>query len=93
VGTGKGIDMGRRSNNLQARNRAMLGLFLPTLLLLLLIVAGIYIYKTNNAASSSAYEDVISDCVRDRTRVSTSSGVQDKATSDCVRDTAPDTGR
>jgi hypothetical protein len=70
----------------------MLGVFGPPILLLLLIVAGIYIYQVKFGDKSAAYDDAISECVRDRTRVAASSGVQDRATSDCVRDTAPDSG-
>ena len=91
VGTGKGKTMGRRrSNNLQSRNRAMIGVFGPPILVFVLLVAGIYIYEQKYNDSGSAYDRAISDCVRDHTRVATSSVVQEQATSDCVRDTAPD---
>ena len=74
-----------RHNNLKSRNRAMLGVFVPPVLVFLLIVAGLYIYNKRNDDSSSAYDRTISDCVRDHTRVSTAT--EDQATSDCVRDT------
>ena len=80
-----------RHNNLQSRNRAMLGVFGPPVLIFLLIVAGLYFYNGKNGDSSSAYDRAISDCVRDHTRVSTAS--QDQAASDCVRDTTPDDSR
>ena len=82
--------MPRRSNDLQSRNRALLGVFAPLILLFLAIVAGIYFYNHQFGDASSAYDQAISDCVRDRTRVTTSSTVQDQATSDCVRETLPD---
>ena len=71
----------------------MLGVFAPPILLFLLIVGGIYFYNHKFSDSSSAYDQAISDCVRDRTRVATSSSVQEQATSDCVRESLPDSSR
>ena len=85
--------MGRRSADLQSRNRALFGVFGSLVLLFLLIIAGLYLYNRTHGDPSSAYDQAISDCVRDRTRVSDTSGAQDRAASDCVRDTAPDSGR
>ena len=85
--------MGRRGNTLQSRNRALLGVFAPPILLLILIVAGIYIYNAKFGDKAAAYDDAISECVRDKTRVANSSTVQDQATSECVRETSPDGGR
>ena len=93
MGSGKGNGMGRRGDTLKSRNRAMLGVFGPPILLLVLIVVGIYVYNAKFGDKAAAYDDAISECVRDRTRVATSSAVQDQATSDCVRDTAPETSR
>ena len=81
--------MGRRSNNLQSRNRAMIGVFGPPILIFILIVAGIYVYEQKYNDTGSAYDRAIADCVRDHTRAATSSSVEEQATSDCVRDTAP----
>lgn len=93
VETGEGSKMGRRSNNLQSRNRAMLGVFAPPILLFLLIVGGMYFYNHKFGETDSAYDRAISDCVRDRTRVAASSSAQEQATSDCVREASPDSGR
>ena len=84
--------MARRSRNLQSRNRAMLGMFGPPILIFLLLVAGLYYYRENYGGSSteSAYDRAISDCVRDRTRAA--SDTAEQATSDCVRDTPVDGG-
>jgi hypothetical protein len=85
--------MGRRSNNLESRNRAMLAAIAPPVLLFLLIVAGIFFYNHKFGETASAYDQAISDCVRDRTRVATSSSVEEQATSDCVRETTPEGNR
>lgn len=79
-----------RSRTIQSRNRTMLTVAGSLLLLFGLIVAGLYYYEDRYGAdsSSAAYDRAVSDCVHDRTRVS--SDVQDQATSDCVRDTTPD---
>jgi len=90
---GRGSEMGRRGNNLQSRNRVMLSAFAPPILLFLLIVVGIYFYNHKFGDPSSAYDQAISDCVRDRTRVAASSTVQEQATSDCVRESIPDGNR
>jgi len=80
----------RRSRNIQSRNRTMLTVVGSLLLLFVLIVGGLYYYKDRYDAdsSSAAYDRAVSDCVHDRTRVS--SDVQDRVTSDCVRETSPD---
>jgi len=83
----------RRSSNLKSRNSALLGVVAPPVLLFLLIVAGIYFYNHKFGDPASAYDQSISDCVRDRTRVATSSTVQEQATSDCVRESTPDASR
>ena len=79
-----------RSRTIQKRNRTMLAVAGSLVLLFALIVAGLYYYEDRYGAdsSSAAYDRAVSDCVRDRTRVS--SDVQDRATSDCVRETLPD---
>jgi hypothetical protein len=71
----------------------MLGVFGPPVLLFLLIVGGLYLYNEKFGDSPSTYDQAISDCVRDRTRVSASTDVQEQVTSDCVRETAPEGGR
>ena len=76
-----------RNRNIQSRNRAMLGVFGPPVVVFLLIVAGLYIYNEKFGDSSEAYDRAISDCVADRTRVASTSDAQERATADCVRDT------
>jgi hypothetical protein len=76
-----------RNRNIQSRNRAMLGVFGPPVVVFLLIVAGLYIYNEKFGDSSSAYDRAISDCVADRTRVASTTDAQERATADCVRDT------
>jgi len=68
----------------------MLGVVGSLVLLLGLIVAGLYIYNKKYGDPSAAYDRAISDCVRDRTRVSSATVAQDRAASDCVRDTKPE---
>lgn len=63
----------------------------PPVLLILLVVAGLYVYEQKSGNSGSAVERAISDCVRDHTRVSTAS--EDQAASDCVRDSTADGDR
>lgn len=79
--------MRRRSRSLQSRNRVLLSMFGPPVLLFLLIVGGIYFYDHHYGEPASAYDQAIAECVRDRTRVATSSDAQEQATSDCVRET------
>ena len=83
----KGEPMRRRSRSLQSRNRVLLSMFGPPVLLFLLIVGGIYFYDHKYGEPASAYDQAIADCVRDRTRVATTSDAQEQATSDCVRET------
>jgi hypothetical protein len=78
------------NRNIQSRNRAMLSVFGPPVVVFLLIVAGLYIYNEKYGEPSNAYDRAISDCVADRTRVAASSEAQERATSDCVRDTPVD---
>jgi len=82
----KGDEMGR-NRNIQSRNRAMLGVFGPPVVVFLLIVAGLYIYNQKYGDPADTYDRAIADCVADRTRVATTSDAQERATSDCVRDT------
>jgi len=82
----KGNEMGR-NRNIQSRNRAMLGVFGPPVVVFLLIVAGLYIYNEKFGDSTETYDRAISDCVADRTRVATTTDAQERATADCVRDT------
>jgi hypothetical protein len=79
--------MGRRNRNIESRNRAMLGVFGPPVVVFLLIVAGLYFYNEKYGDSTTAYDRAISDCVTDRTRVASTSDAQERATADCVRDT------
>jgi hypothetical protein len=75
-----------RNRNIQSRNRAMLGVFGPPVVVFLLIVAGLYIYNQRYGDSTAAYDRAISDCVADRTRVASTTDAQERATADCVRD-------
>ena len=79
--------MGRRHRNIESRNRAMLGVFGPPVVVFLLIVAGLYIYDKKYGDSTTEVDRAISDCVADRTRVASTTDAQDRATADCVRDT------
>ena len=79
--------MGRRNRNIESRNRAMLGVFGPPVVVFLLIVAGLYFYNRKYGDSTTAYDRAISDCVADRTRVASTSDARERASADCVRDT------
>ncbi|HWU55556.1 MAG TPA: hypothetical protein VN175_08650 [Rhizomicrobium sp.] len=81
-----------RSRNIQSRNRALLGVFGPPVLVFLLIVAGLYYYNEKYGTPSDAYDRAISDCVADRTRVASTTDAQERATSDCVRANTPGGG-
>jgi hypothetical protein len=76
-----------RNRNIQSRNRAMLGVFGPPVVVFLLIVAGLYIYNQKFGDPSADYDRAVSECVADRTRVASTTEAQERATADCVRDT------
>ena len=79
--------MGRRRHNLKSRNRVLMAVFGPPLLLFSVIVAGLYIYNSYTDPAK-VMDRAITDCVQDRTRVSADS--LDQAASDCVREMKPD---
>jgi len=83
----------RRRSSIKSRNRALLIVFVPPLLLIAVIVAGLYYYDVKYGNPATVYDQAISECVRDRTRVSASSADQDQMTPDCVREMAPENGR
>jgi hypothetical protein len=76
-----------RNRNIQSRNRVMLGVLGPPVVVFLLIVAGLVIYNKKFADTGNDYDRAIAACVHDRTRAADSSEAQERATSDCVRDT------
>lgn len=78
--------MASRNRNIQSRNRALLGVFGPPVVVFLLIVAGLYIYNEKYGDPTNAYDRAISECVADRTRVASTTDAQERATADCVRD-------
>ncbi len=68
------------------RNSGFMAVAIPPLVVIFVVAAGLLLYYRFYGASSSQYDNAMSNCVRDRTLWANSSTDKEAATASCSRD-------
>ncbi len=71
---------------IKSRNTGFMTIFGPPLVVIAVIAMGLFFYYRVYGASSSRYDNAMSNCVRDRTFWNNSSREREEATVSCSRE-------